>query len=108
MPALQALKTFKKMSIEGNENSRVERRVAIREPKAMDAFAVHQLDVEALALNGPFSGQSLRCKGQAIVETRRRGHDDQRCGIELWKPDRIGLRGWLVRVSRETKRPIAG
>ena len=96
------------MRIKRNKNGRLERRIALRKPEAMDALTVAEFDMQAVALDGPFGGQSLGRNGQAIIEARRRGRDDQRRGIEFRQPDRIGLRGGLVRISRETKRPIAG
>ncbi|MDI5927766.1 hypothetical protein QBK93_24180 [Rhizobium leguminosarum] len=109
MPSLQALKAFYKMRIERNENGRLEGRIALLKPKAMDTFAIAELDMQALvALDDPFGGQGLGRNRQAIIEAPRRRRDDQRRRIDLRQPDRIGFCGGLVRVSRETKRPIAG
>lgn len=83
------------MNVKGNENSRLQRRIAICEPEAVNAVSVPELDMQAiLALDDVLSRKRSGFERKAIFETCWRWRDDQRCRVELREPDWIGFRGW--------------
>ncbi|RVI14538.1 hypothetical protein CN200_19630 [Sinorhizobium meliloti] len=102
MPSLQTEQTFGEMGVERNKDSRIERGDTIGKPQPMNAIPIADVDMEAVTMDGILRRQGSGLDGKAAVEARRRRLDDESCWKELREPDRFGIRGRPVWISRET------